>query len=397
MAFVGGDTGVARPVPRIQITALYAAVATTGFLPFAVVAGSWPGAVVALVAVCGAAFLATRECTTYMGVPPTTVEITLALFGYSAGGAACGFLGFAAYFLINGGIALVAWVFGFDIPAWADVLASYGSFVPALFFLFAIASTDAAEIIGKLYPARDGYQPSFAKLLAQPRGRYGWYLKVIGSVALLALVFLLPSTTSFIHDRTWAVVLELSIVFAAGDFWATKSPEKSEENGDPKVLQIKELLQIAGYRVRISPRSGDPGADSLIGLIDFLAIRSERAIAGRITTEQDPLLLSQQAASLQPAIWALADWLWREEQTKIDIEPVIVIFGGSTSLDHDPAVSANIDRMYVRIIRSPSHDELIQILGDTDTDRKKKRARELFDPGLDENGSSESSLVAEGG
>jgi hypothetical protein len=207
-------------------------------------------------------------------------------------------------------------------------------------------------------------------------------------------------STGHVFESRWfgravlALGLEFSIALPAIDLWLLKSTDRQASSPKPVDSQIRTLLQAAGYQVRIYPRTGDREADSLIGLIDFLAIRPGRAIAGCITTERDPSLLRHIAASLRPGLWALQDRLSPEERIKVEIEPVIVIVGGSTPLDNEPEISASIDRMNVRIIRSPSEGELAAILSDSDEGGKERIARELFDPPLDANDLSGSSTAA---
>ena len=57
------------------------------------------------------------------------------------------------------------------------------------------------------------------------------------------------------------------------------------------------LLQAAGYQIRIYPAIGKTEVDTLIGLIDFLAIRPDRAMAGCVTERKDPKYLRTMAAS----------------------------------------------------------------------------------------------------
>lgn len=369
-----------RAVPRVQMAALYTAAAAAAFSPFACVTTSWLGIATAVAVVGITSFLTTRRRLVYKGNQPSATEIALGVAGHSTGGSVCGFLGLSLLALLRYGTELVAWLFGFSTPGaliWWYELVAYSL---GLFFLFAVTLGDASEFLDKLYPEEEGRSSPFAEFLFQPKQFRSWVMRLLGGGA--AVVFFAILAYAYDDASTGlAFGIEVALVVITVDLWELKSPERSASSPEPLVEQVKLLLQAAGYQVRIYPATGKSEADALIGLVDFLAIRSDHAMAGCVTDRDVPRYLRNVAANLQTAVWALQDQLSPGERSRIEIEPVIVLVGGSTSsLNDEPEISASIDRMYVRIIRSPPSAELAEIVADSDADRKVKVARELFDP-----------------
>jgi hypothetical protein len=387
---------IRQKVPRVQMTAFYALAVTVGFAPFAYVTGSWPGILIAFALVSITAFFTTRDRDTYLAVPPSSGEIALALLGYSAGGALCGFLGISLLWFLGYGAEAAGWIFGFSVSQSVHWWFELASLAVALLLLLAIVAVDASEILSKLYPAASGRPSPFAEFLFQPKRRRGWYLMLV-SAAVIVVVVAVSQYFHALSAQTWAIWLEIAFLLANSELWDLKFPDRSASSPEPLVEQVQLLLQAAGYQVRIYPATGKGAEDALIGLVDFLAIRPDRAIAGCVTDRQDPKYLRAIAVNLQTAVWGLQDRLSPKERAKIEIEPVIVVVGGSPSLlDDEPEISASIDRMYVRIIRTPSLADLMEIVGDPDAQSKGKNARELFDPPLEWSEASESLIAPSG-
>ncbi len=387
---------IGQKVPRVQMTAFYALAVTAGFAPFAYVTGSWPGILIAFALVSITAFFTTRDRDTYQGVPPSSGEIALALLGYSAGGAVCGFLGILLLSLLGYGAESAGWIFGFLVPQTLHRWFELASLVVAFLLLFSVVTVDASEILDKLYPAASGRRSPFAEFLFQPKQRRSWYLKLVGAAVIVVIV----AVSQYLHAlpaQTWAFWLEIAFALATTDLWDLKFQDRSASSPEPLVEQVQLLLQAAGYQVRIYPATGQSEADAMFGLVDFLAIRPDRAMAGCVTDRQDPKYLRAVAVNLQTAVWGLQDRLSPQERAKIEIEPVIVVAGSSSSLlDDEPEISASIDRMYVRIIRCPSLTTLMEIVSDSDAERKGNKARELFDPPLELSDASETLIAPSG-
>ncbi|WP_128923176.1 hypothetical protein [Bradyrhizobium guangxiense] len=360
---------------------LYAAAAAVGISPFAYFAVSWLGIVIAFALAMTTALLATRQRRFYAGDPPRPVEAAIALLGHAMGGAVAGFLGLSFFAALRYGTGLILWLVGLSPPGSLFWWYEFVSLALALFLLFAITLNDAAEFLDKVYPAVPRRGSPFAEFLFQPKQFRAWLSKT-GIAAGIVVAIVLTRTDSLLI----AFALEVSLILIAVDLWELKSPERSASSPEPSVALMQQLLQAAGYQVRIYPATGRSEPDALIGVIDFLAIRPDRAMAGCVTVNDDPQYLRAMAANLQTAVWGLQDQLPPKERTRIEIEPVIVLVDGSASrLADEPAVSASIDRMYVRLIRSPALNELSTIVNDTDAERIAKAARELFDPPLEWN------------
>jgi hypothetical protein len=347
-------------------------------MPYALGVASWWGALASLAVLAAVTLLRNSKPVTYAGAPPTGEELALAFLGYMCGGAVCAFVGLTIYLIVKVLFDLITLV-GLDVSAWTYAAATWLSLVLALLLLLTIAFADAREILTKLYPAQQGQRSPFAVFLAQPKRPRFWAYR-IGGAAAIVIVTIALFRTGFVPawgygELSGALAVEIAILVLGVDFWSLQLPKGSEP-----VLQIQELLMSAGYQVRLYPRTGDREADPLVGLIDFLAIRPDHAIAGRVLTDVSPKELQQEAASLQPALWALEDRLPSTDRSRIRIEPTIVVVGGSLQLNSDPEISASIDRMSVRIVRAPAPTELEAIIRDSDTDRKIRTARALFDP-----------------
>jgi hypothetical protein len=144
---------------------------------------------------------------------------------------------------------------------------------------------------------------------------------------------------------------------------------------------VKALLEAIGYRVISRPRTGNDDADSVISTLDFLAIRSDRAMAGRVVArvDRENSEFRYEAASLEPAVWVLQDQLQQQQSVKIRLNPVLLVLGNDRKDVVDDSSLASSAGKSVRIIRAPSETELAAMINSEDKALLKQAAERLFE------------------
>ena len=399
---VDGPASETKSIPRVWLIAFYVLAVMVGLLPFALVIHSGRFLLIAAVSVGIAAAIVTRATTQYAGHSPAAIEIVLGLIGSSSFGVICGAFGIVSFILVRFTVALYEWlILSVPLAAWtpetgpAESWASYLSLIvpEALVLICAVAICveDAPRFVTKLYPSLPGQRSPYFALSQQPKHLWLLWMKVAFGVVAIMLVVSFPYLDRIIQPLSGhaSLLAYLSSVFGllmlnafwivfTQDLWDTKSPDLSRTRNQPLVKKIQILMEAAGYQVRLYPQTGNEKADPLIALLDFVAIRSDRSIAGGVKAYADPVLLRRELASLRPAVWALEDQLSKNRSSKIVLEPVLFLAGGAAQANDTAEVSAFAEGLNVRII-DLAEIELDELVGDKDDAGRASRARRLVD------------------
>lgn len=386
MATAKNDQTSGTPsVPRAWLIPLYVLALAIGLVPYSLLIQSWLFLLVTTGLIAVMAVFAMRANTHYVGRSPAPIEIVLGLLGSSVAGMVCGLFGFATIFLVSGVISGSAWLIGWEVSDVAERWVTYVSMGVVGFFAVAISGNDARSLIKKLYPSFPDQRSSYFALASQ--SKHLWLLLVGVLIGVLAMWLisplphffsgLFPWLDSLSYSRTALLFVSLYWVIIGQNLWEVKDPDLPRVSDAASVAKIKILLEAAGYQVLTYPQTGDKEADPLIALLDFVAIRPDRALAGFVKGNTDPGFLRHELASLQPAVWALEDQL--SKRRKIDLEPVLVVIGAASNAKEDSEALESVAKMGVCIIRTPPEAELNKIIADKDDERRTSKAKELFD------------------
>jgi hypothetical protein len=359
-------TGKSQRLPKTRLGLLYVVTFAVGLTPYILIVGSWLVGLAALVlleVIFG--YAAWQSSDEYAGETPSSTEIAFTALGRCSAGAVVGLLGIGAYY---GGSAILPHLGVADVTA--NAIGFYTSTAIVAFFTLALASGDVPDVLHALYPARPGQRSPYFPLSTKASGRR----ILASSVLVLTVLAGAVAATTYIEPLgryfVWAVVaLDFALVALGADYLEAKSLDATYMTPDTAIVAIKTLLEAAGYLVIARPRTGKSEVDSVISILDFLALRSDDAIAGRVrarATDQDASDILREAASLEPAVWVLEDELQEQQHDKIRVKPVLLVLGdapgvpkGDTAGDPKQATEAAWSAgKAVRIVRVPSEDEL---------------------------------------
>jgi hypothetical protein len=405
-AAVHGPASELKSIPKARLIALYVLAVSVGLLPFALVIRSALFLLIAALSVAAVAVIVTRRTIQYAGEDPAEIEIVLGLLGASSFGMICGMLGIFFFILVRLVVAVYEWLI-LSVPlsawtpdtapaeSWANTLSLVLPAVMVLLSVVSVCSEDAAGFVTRLYPPLSGQRSSYFALSQQPKQVSLLLIKAFlgaGAIILLASFPLLDQLIQTLSGRSdflthlsslgsvfGLLILNIFWVVFTQELWDTKSPDLSRARNQPLVEKIQTLMEAAGYQVRLYPQTGDKEADPLIALLDFVAIRSDRSMAGRVKGYVDPVLLRRELASLPPTVWALEDQLSKNRsQKEIVLEPVLFLTGGASRTVGSGETSGFATGQDVRIIEV-EEAELDEIVGGSDNVKKTDRAKQLVD------------------
>jgi hypothetical protein len=398
-AAVDGPASELESIPRTRLIALYVLAVSVGLLPFALVIRSGLFLLIAALSIVVAVVIVTRTTIQYAGQPPAAIEIVLGLLGSSTFGVICGVFGIFFFILVRSAVALYEWLI-LSVPwtagtapaeSWARYLCLIVPAAVVLISVVAVCSEDAPGFVTKLYPSLPGQRSPYFALSQQPKQLWLLGLKVFPCAVAIILVASFPYLDHMIQPLsghadflTYLSSLLVLLILSAfwitftQDLWDTKSSDLPRARNQPLVRKIQTLMEAAGYQVRLYPQTGNAKADPLIALLDFVAIRSDRSMAGGVRVYADPVLLRRELASLPSAVWALEDQLSKNRTAKIDLEPVLFLADGAAQAKDSAEVSAFAGQLNVRII-DLAEIELDEIVGDKDDAARASRAKQLVD------------------
>jgi hypothetical protein len=353
-----------------------------GLIPYALLIRSLPVWVGLLLIVAVTFAVANRSRSAFEGESPSRREIAFAMLGRCTYGATTGIVGIGIFYSVT----WIRSLFALDPNAGPDPWAVYASAALVTFFVIAIISSDVRDITNVLYPDRPGQRSPFFPLSKQPSlaqwlgwGGLGWGALAIAIIT--AAVVAAATTESLAGYFVLAVLLlDLALIVVGADYVEAKTLDSMPGTSDSAIAAIKVLLEAADYSVIPRPRTGDAEADSVISILDFLAIQRDRAIAGRVSlwSEQSDKELRHEAASFEPAVWVLEDQLRQQQSVKIKLKPVLLVLGGDANSPDDSESSAATAGKSVRIIRGPSEAELTRMIAAGEIEGLKSTAERLF-------------------
>jgi hypothetical protein len=367
-----------QPIPRLQLGLLYVAAFGTGLVPYALLIRSWP-VWLGLVLVTSIAFVVWGSSRKeHAGQVPGPLEVAPSMLGRCAASAMIGLFGIGV-------------LYGFDwlrsghasgSGVGSDFLAVIASAVFVGLLVIAIMSNDVRDTINTLYPDRPGQRSPYFPLAVQPAAARRLGLRILWILAAAGAVCVVGATEAFAWYFALAVLLfNLVMVIVGADYLEAKTVDSVYATPESAIEAVKVLLEAIGYRVIPRPRTGNDDADSVISILDFLAIRSDRAMAGRVMARADreDIDIRYEAASLEPAVWVLQDQLRQQQSFRIRINPVLLLLGsrGADATD-DSSLSLSVGRS-VKIIRTPSESELTRMIFSGDKNLLKQTAEALFD------------------
>ena len=125
---------------------------------------------------------------------------------------------------------------------------------------------------------------------------------------------------------------------------------------------VRRLLEAYGWGVIGGPLTGNEEADTVISILDFLAIRSDGGLAGRVRTIAGDKASDarSEVSSLEPAVWVLQDQLGKKDHTRIRLTPVLIVMDGGATKSGDEATDTAR-----KIIHTPAESELAGMTGES--------------------------------
>jgi hypothetical protein len=357
-----------RPVPRWRVGILYVAAFSLGIVPYAWLLQSWKAWLGLLAANAVAFFLANRSRDDYAGERPSALEICAGMMGRFAGGATIALFGIGLY-------SAIGWVSPFLVSS--DILEFYGSLAFAGLFSFAFVFGDSGDFVKALYPSQPGQRSPFSQHVDEKRDVLYFSFRVAGILAAIAVAALLHFFDLGVSRYGLALIVTISAVVAGAEYLQARSIEAAGTTPDSAVSAVRALLQEVGYQVVVRPRTGDEETDSAISNLDFLAIRPDHAMAGRVDIRPNPddSDLRIEAASLESAVWVLQDEL-EKKNTAIRIAPVLIALDDKEQSAHLSTTSTA--GKSVTIVHAPSEPKLTALVGASDKGALKSTAERLF-------------------
>src|SRR5207302_663497 len=134
-------------------------------------------------------------------------------------------------------------------------------------------------------------------------------LVIVGGAAAVWIVGSFEDLASY-HVLT-VLLFNVALVGVGSDYLDAKTLDAAHGTPESAISAVKTLLETAGYRMIPRPRTGNEETDSVISVLDFVAVRSDHAMAGRVrsVTETGTGDVRYEAAALEPAVWVLQDQL----------------------------------------------------------------------------------------
>jgi hypothetical protein len=363
--------------PKALVASFYAASYGIGLLPYAMIVRSgWAWFI--LVAIAAITFLfATRSREVYSGESPSFFELTMPMLGRCAGAATIGMFGLGANYLVS----TILGVFVADVTAAA--WGFYVSMAVAIFFVVALTGGDAWAVLGALYPDRPGQRSPYFPLANEVADQLLLFLRVAGIAVGFAATVIAYSVPIFEPYATFVLLAwSVGMIVIGGDYLEVKTIDSEHGTLPATIVQVTALLEAAQYKVIANPRTGDADADSVISVLDFLALRPRNSMAGRIraqTSRPGGGDVHHEAAMLEPAVWVLQDQLRKQGQTKVKLRPTLIVLGDVQGTA-DPAQSTTTTSAgtSVRIIQGPSEAQLAELVSSDDKGPLKAMAEKLF-------------------
>jgi hypothetical protein len=373
---------------KALVALLYAAASGAGFLPYAILVRSTWIWIICVGVVVIIFILSTRSRDAYAGESPSYLEIAISMLGRCAAGASFGLFGIIVDYLVA---ALLSLLVASDTAAWWSF---YVSAVTVIFFAVAITAGDAADVLGALYPDRPGQRSPYFPIANEAAGQWRIFMRLAAPILGFAATLIVMSVAVLAPYSTEALVgWTFLMMVAGGGYLEVKTIDS--EHGTPRstIADVTALLEAAKYKVIASPRTGDADADSVISILDFLALRPKDSIAGRIRAQTsrpggDP---RHEAGMLEPAVWVLEDQLWKQGQTRIKLKPTLLVLGDTAEISSNAEISPNTEtltsntevsatrtRKSVRIVRGPSEADLAALVAAEDKEPLKALAERLF-------------------
>ncbi|MBV9829713.1 MAG: hypothetical protein JO001_29180 [Alphaproteobacteria bacterium] len=361
-----------RPVPKLGLGLAYCCSMAAGLLPYWLLIHSPSFFLFGLCLEVVFFTIGTWTRKRYAGDPPIWNEIALAILGRVAAGGVIAMFGIILYAVVA---AIRSW-FAPPVSAGLDPWVLYISLGLVAFLILVMSGVDGRDVAAALYPERAGQRSSWFAAATEGRARLVLSRRFGTGLALLLAVLLMPLIPALLPLYAFALfVLSIAFVIIGADWLDAKTVDALQQSPHAAVEAAKALLEAAGYQVRTHPRTGDIEVDSVASVLDFLALRQDRALAGRVVVVTpgeigDP---RQEAALLEPAVWVLEDNL-SENDVKLSIEPVLLMIGGETAL----SMTWSSGGKAVRIIAMPTLDALTAMIGSNDAGPLKQTAERLF-------------------
>ena len=368
-----------RPLPKLQIGLLYVGSFALGLVPYALLIKSTPVWLCLLVIIALTFAGVNRSRTDYSGETPSPLEIAFGMLGWCAAGGTIGLFGIGIFYAVGGLRSL----FTAGADTGLDPWAVYGSAGFVGLFAGAYASNDSREIVNFLYPNRPGQRSPFYPLSTQTSTRRAFGVRILVIAGAVAVVWIVGSFEALASHFTLAVMVSnLALVGAGADYLDAKTLDSAHGTRESAISAVKTLLETAGYRMIPRPRTGNEETDSVISILDFVAVRSDHAMAGRVRSgaEIGNGDVRYEAAALEPAVWVLQDQLKQQQDINLHLTPVLLLLGEDANRPEDNSPTPSKVGRSARIIRAPDADRLAAMIGASDKTQLQSTANQLFSP-----------------
>jgi hypothetical protein len=368
MAAWSSRQSLMRPVPRWRVGIFYIAAFSLGLTAYAWLAQSWKVWVGMLVASALAFFLANRSRSHYAGEPPSALEVGAGMLGRLGGGATIS--AFGAFFYIA-----IGWVRSFFSAN--EGIEFWGALPLVGLFAFAFVFGDAGDFTKALYPSHPGQRSPYSQHVDEKSEVRRLGLRIAAIVGVVVLVAMLYFYDVGFSRGVLTLIATVGVMVATATYIGAKTIDAAGATPDSAVSAVQALLEQVGYRVVVRPRTGDEETDSAISNLDFLAIRPDHAMAGRVDVRANPDdgELSIEAASLESAVWVLQDEL-EKKNSAIRIAPVLIALDDKEQSAHTSTTSTA--GKSVTIVHAPSEPKLTALVGASDKGALKSTAERLF-------------------
>jgi hypothetical protein len=205
-------------------------------------------------------------------------------------------------------------------------------------------------MVVQLYPDTAGVRTAFYSQLT-----VGWRRKMskyLGShwrviVVVTLVVCLCVNELIALWGRAGAyLALNLALLVCAYPlFFATAIPNHFNES---QVQKIKKLLEAAGCRVVVKPRTGVPASDPLLLELDLLADNGQRAmaVAVRTGTESSAAVEATSVSALSLAAWTCSRNNTSFELRHTSIEPWLILVDREIKDDAETIAEQQSIRVY---------------------------------------------------
>jgi hypothetical protein len=362
--------------PKALVASLFAVSYGIGLLPYAMTVQLRWAWLILIASVAITFIIATRSRQSYSGESPSYLELTIAMLGRCAGGAVIALFGLGANYIVSKILGM--FVAHVTAAAWGF----YVSMTVVIFFAVSFTS-DAWEVLVALYPARPGQRSPYFPLANEAADRLFLFLRVAGIVVGFAAAVIANSVPLLEpYARLVLLAWAFAMVVIGADYLDVKTIDSEQGTPPSTVAQVTTLLEAAQYKVIANPRTGDADADSVISILDFLALRRTNSMAGRIrakTSRPGGGDVRHEAAMLEPAVWVLEDQLRKQGQTKVKLRPTLIVLGDvqEAAAEAQSTTTTSASKS-VRIIQAPSEAKLAELISSDDKGPLKAMAEKLF-------------------